>query len=61
MERNNDVSVCNKLENLIKRYEHDIENLQEESKEVCGDEFIEGKIDMLSSVVAELKELLKGN
>lgn len=55
---NNDTSICDRLKELVKQYEHDIENLQEESKEVCVDEFIEGQVDMLSSIVTELKELL---
>ena len=55
---NNDTWICNQLEELVLKYEQGIENMKEESKSVSGDEFIEGHIEGLESVVDDLKKLL---
>lgn len=55
---NNDAWICNQLEELILKYEQAIKDMGEESNSVSGDEFVEGHIEGLKSVVDDLKKLL---
>lgn len=55
---NNDTWICNQLEELLFRYEQDIDSMINESNNVSGDEFIEGQIEELNDVLNDLKRLL---
>ena len=55
---NNDTWICNQLEELVLKYEQGIKDMEKESKSVSVDEFMEGHIEGLKSVVDDLKKLL---
>lgn len=55
---NDDTWICDELKNLVEQYETDLKEIKEESTKHCGDEFMEGQADMLSTVIKELKEIL---
>lgn len=55
---NNDTWICNQLEELVFKYEKDIDSMNNESDSVSGNEFIEGQIEELNIVLNDLKRLL---
>lgn len=55
---NNDTWICNELEDLVEQYEIELKEINEESAKYSGDEFMDGQVDMLSSVIKKIKELL---
>lgn len=55
---NNDTWICNQLEELVIEYEKGIEEMEQESMNVSGDEFIDGHVEGLRNVVNDLKQLL---